>query len=146
MPGQSVPIISPQDALVAIMVTASVSDEAVGTSELVSIERIVNHMPVFSEYDMGRITEISTAIFKLMEDEDGLDALFEHVRKALPERLYETAYAMACDVVAADGVLNETEIRYLEEIRLELSISRLSATAIEHGARARHMTVPKAGS
>ena len=59
----------------------------------------------------------------------------------LPERLFETAYAIACDVAAADGTLREPELRLLEEIRYELNIDRLHAAAIERGARARHMTV-----
>ena len=62
------------------------------------------------------------------------------MRQYLPERLYETAYALACDVAAADGTLNESELRLLEEIRYELNIDRLHAAAIERGARARHVT------
>ena len=63
------------------------------------------------------------------------------MRKTLPERLFETAYAIACDVAAADGKLRESELRFLEEIRYELEIDRLHAAAIERGARARHMKV-----
>ena len=75
----------------------------------------------------------------LFEQEDGLDALFGMIRDGLPERLYETGYALACDVAAADGTLAETELRLLEEIRYELNIDRLHAAAIERGARARHV-------
>ena len=60
---------------------------------------------------------------------------------ALPERLFETAYALACDVAAADGSLGQGELRLLEEVREELDIDRLHAAAIERGARARHMTL-----
>ena len=130
-----------QDALVAVMVAVSISDETIKTAELVSIERIVNHLPVFATYDADRIKQVSQTIFDLFEEEDGLDALFGLVRDALPERLYETAYALACDVAAADGRLQETELRFLEEIRYELNIDRLHGAAIERGARARHMTV-----
>ena len=74
-----------------------------------------------------------------MEQEDGLDALFGLIRDNLPDRLFETAYALACDVAAADGQLYEAELRLLEEIRYELDIDRLHAAAIERGARARHL-------
>jgi hypothetical protein len=74
-----------------------------------------------------------------MEEEDGLDTLFAMVRNALPERLFETAYALACDVAAADGKLGQSELRLLEEVREELDIDRLHAAAIERGARARHL-------
>ena len=78
-------------------------------------------------------------MFDPFEEEDGLDALFGLLRAALPERLRETAYALACDVVSADGNLREVELRMLEEVREELQIDRLHAAAIEWGARVRHM-------
>ena len=128
-----------QDALVAIMVAVSASDEDIQTAELVKITSTVNHLPVFGNYDADKISKVSAVVFDLFSQEDGLDALFGLVRDALPEHLYETAYALACDVAAADGRLRESELRLLEEIRYELDIDRLHAAAIERGARARHM-------
>lgn len=123
------------------MVAVSASDERLATAELVSIERIVNHFPVFADYDADRITRVSKIVLDLYDVEDGLDALFALVKQSLPERLSETAYAMACDVAAADGTLRESELRLLEEIRYELDIDRLSAAAIERSARVRHRTL-----
>jgi tellurite resistance protein len=130
-----------QDALLAIMVAVSASDENLRTSELVAIQRIVNHLPVFAGYDPDRFAQVSSVVFDLFEEEDGLDAFFGLVQDALPEKLFETAYALACDVAAADGTLYEQELQFLQEIRDELAIDRLHAAAIERGARARHMTV-----
>ena len=133
------PSLSPQDALVAVMIAVSASDENMRTSELVAIQRMVNHMPVFADYDADRLRPVAQTVFDLFEEEDGLDALFGLIRDALPDRLFETAYALACDVAAADGQLNEVELRMLEEVRTELSIDRLHAVAIEWSARVRHL-------
>lgn len=130
-----------QDALVALMIAVSASDEDIRTAELVKINSAVNNLPVFADYDVDRFNVVVQTVFDLFEQEDGLDALFGLIRNALPERLFETAYALACDVAAADGMLGEAELRLLEEIRYELNIDRLHAAAIERGARARHMTV-----
>lgn len=132
------PSMTPQDALVAIMVAVSASDETFRTAELVAIQRIVNHLPVFADYDADRMRRVAQTVFDLFEEEEGLDALFGLVRAALPERLWETAYALACDVAAADGAIAQTELRLLEEMRHELRVDRLHAAAIERGARARH--------
>lgn len=132
-----------EDALVAIMVVVAVSDEEIKTSEIVSIERIVNHLPIFGDYDASRIKNVSAIVFELLEEEDGLDALFGLVHQALPDYLYETAYALACDVAAADGKLHQTELLLLETIRHELNIDRLYGAAIERGARARHQKIRK---
>lgn len=132
---------SEQDALVAIMIAVSASDETIRTAELVSIQQIVNYLPVFSGYDGDRLKQVAQIVFDLFEEEDGLHALFGLVGDSLPVRLNETAYALACDVAAADGRLRETELRFLEEMRHELNIDRLNGAAIERGARARHQKV-----
>ncbi|MGR3614971.1 MAG: tellurite resistance TerB family protein [Paracoccaceae bacterium] len=131
---------SPQDCLVAIMMAVSASDENIRTAELVKIHSAVNMLPVFADYDIDRLKRVSQTVFDLFEQEEGLDALFGLIRDDLPERLYETAYALACDVAAADGMTAHPELRLLEEIRYELNIDRLHAAAIERGARARHVT------
>ncbi|WP_108482773.1 tellurite resistance TerB family protein [Oceaniglobus ichthyenteri] len=130
-----------QDCLVAVMIAVSVSDANIHTAELLTIERIVNHLPVFASYDQDRIAKVAEIVFDLFSEEDGLDALFGLIRDNLPEKLNETAYAMACDVAAADGRIEDTELRLLEEIRYELTIDRLHAAAIERAARARHLTL-----
>jgi len=133
--------LSPQDCLVAVMIAISASDENIRTSELVKIQSAVNNLPVFADYDIDRMQVMAQTVFDLFDQEDGLDALLGLIRDNLPERLFETAYALACDVAAADGSLGAEELRLLEEIRYELEIDRLHAAAIERGARARHMTV-----
>ncbi|MGG7643598.1 tellurite resistance TerB family protein [Rhodovulum sp. YNF3179] len=138
---RDLPTLTPQDALIAVMIGISASDEDIRTSELVTIQSIVNLLPVFANYDIDRMRWISETVFDLFEEEDGLDAYFALIRESLPERLNETAYALACDVAAADGRLGETELRLLEEIRYQLNIDRLHGAAIEQGARARHLTV-----
>ena len=104
------------------------------------INNAINNLPVFGDYDAERVPRISNMVFELLEPEDGLEALFGLIREALPARLNETAYALACDVAAADGLIREGELRLLEEIRYELELDRLHAAAIERGARARHLT------
>lgn len=135
------PSMTAQDSLVALMIAVSAADENIRTAELVQISNIVNNLPIFATYDPDMLPIISRTVFDLLEQEDGLDALFGLIRDALPEALFETAYAMACDVAAADGKISAQEGRMLEEIREELNIDRLHAAAIERGARARYMTI-----
>ena len=133
------PSLSAQDALLAVMIACSASDQDMRTAELVAIQSMVNLMPVFAGYDPDRMRRVAQVVFDLFEVEDGLDAFFGLIRAALPERLRETAYALACDVVTADGRHSQEELRMLEEMREELEIDRLHAAAIEWSARVRHM-------
>ena len=129
---------SPQDALIAVMIAVSVSDSNIRTTELVTIQRIVNHLPIFANYDQDRMQSVSAMVFELFEDEDGVEAFLGLIRQTLPQKLSETAYALACDVAAADGRLQQIELRLLEALRHELAVDRLHGAAIERGARARH--------
>ena len=123
------------------MIAVSASDENIRTSELVKMSNAINNLPVFAGFDPERLPRMSKVVFDLLEPEDGLEALFGLIRDALPERLYETAYALSCDVAAADGRIDGPEARMLQEVRDELEIDRLHAAAIERGARARHITL-----
>ena len=68
-------LMNAQDALVAIMVAGGASDENISNRELVSISRIVDHLPIFKSYDPSKIKIIAETVFDLFEEEDGLDAL-----------------------------------------------------------------------
>ncbi len=138
------PSFSAQDALIAVMVGVSASDENMTTKELQSIDRMVDSLPVFEGYDRDRMQIVSQTVFDLFTEEDGLDALFGLVREALPEPLRETAYALACDVAAADGHAFQAELQFLLELRHEMGVERLHAAAIERGSSARHRRLPKA--
>jgi tellurite resistance protein len=138
------PSLSAQDALVAAMVGVSASDENITTKELLSISRMVETLPIFESYDRDRLRTIGQTVFDLFSEEDGLDALFGLLRDALPDPLRETAYALCCDVAAADGHAFQAELQYLLELRHELGIDRLNAAAIERGSAARHRRLPDA--
>lgn len=133
---------SAQDALVAVMVGVSASDSNPTTSELLSIHRMIESLPVFESYDLDRLAIVGRTVFDLFTEEDGLDALFGLVREALPPSLRETAYALACDVAAADGHAFQAELRFLQELRHEMNVDRLHAAAIERGSSARHRRLP----
>jgi len=132
--------LSAQDSLVAVMIGISASDQNMRTSELLQIQGIVNYLPIFGNYDTDRISVVAQTVFDLLAEDEGLDAFLGLIRDTLPEELFETAYALACDIGAADGKLGQSELRMLQEIRYELEIDRLNAAAIEVGARARFIT------
>ena len=132
---------APQDALIYSMVVMSAADRSMSDSELNTIGEIVRHLPVFRGYDVNRLPQVVGDCMSYLDDEDGLDRLLEVIAEALPEKLYETAYALACDVAAADGTATQEELRLLEMMRHNLPVGRLPAAAIERGARARYTTL-----
>lgn len=138
-------IMSPQDALVASMIITSAADNDVSESEMREISAIIGILPAFRAYDTDRLRLVAASVIELIQDENGLDTLLRMIRDALPERLRETAYALACDVAAADGKVEPEEARLLEMMRYGLELDRLIAAGIERGSRARHQAAPSDG-
>ena len=133
--------IEQQNALISVMVLAAIADSQIDDGELAKMSRIVQSLPVFHDYDIDAIRSVAQEVSGLLQDEDGIDKALARVHETLPRRLYETAYALAVDVVAADAVATQEELRLLEMLRDELGVGRLEAAAIERGARARHTLI-----
>ena len=129
------------DAIIHIMVIMSAADRDMKDVELQRMTTIVSHWPVFQDYDVEALPQVAQTSAQLLQDDNGLDLLMDTIRVALPSTLVETAYAAACDIAAADTKVSDEEAQLLELIRHGLHIDRLSAAAIERGARARHARV-----
>ncbi|KXF78687.1 cytoplasmic protein [Paramesorhizobium deserti] len=129
--------ISPQDALVYIMVTTSAADTRMTDAELSSIGNIVTRLPVFRSFDASRLADLAARCYSLLEDEDGLDRILDIAHDALPERLYDTAYALAVEVAAADLHVEQEELQFLQMLRDRWNLDELTVAAIERSARVR---------
>jgi tellurite resistance protein len=134
-------MLDPHGALICTMVIVSAADSNMTDAELAIIGAIVEHLPVFREFDRERLPSVLESCSQLLGREDGLEEAFAQVRKVLPANLRETAYALACDVAAADGEATQEELRVLELMQHRLGIDRLIAAGIERGARARFQTL-----
>ena len=130
-------MISPQAALVYTMVVAAESDREVVDAEIHIIGDLVNHLPIFKTMDRAEVTGMATACSTLLARENGLDQVFSQIREALPAPLRETAYALACDVIAVDSRLQKDEMQALERIRQQLEVDPTTARTIERAAQVR---------
>lgn len=128
-------------ALIYTMVLVSASDREMTDSELRTMGDIVRQLPVFRDYDEEGLTDAANDCAKLLGDANGLDRALAMIRAGLPDKLRGTAYALACDIAAADGRATQEELRLLEMLRHGLEVTRLKAAAIEHAVRVRYMTL-----
>lgn len=138
---EAAPSLTAQEAVIYLMVMASASDGRMSERELRSIGRVVRSFPLFSTVDEENLVDMAEACGALMSSEGGLQKLLTAASSSLPDHLGETAYAAVIEVITADENLDMTEIRVLELIRNTLKVSDDGAAAIEHAARARHMTL-----
>ena len=126
-------------ALIYTMVLVSAADREMTDAELQTIGDTVRHLPAFAGYDLNRLTGTARECAELLNQKNGFDKVIDLIVKGLPAKLRETAYALSCDVAAADGSVSQEELSLLELLRHRLQVGRLPAAAIERGTRARYM-------
>ncbi len=131
-----------EQVLVFLMLTMAAADGQLNDTETARIARLVAVLPVFENLPDNQIPDIIDHFAALMSDEAGLDTLMELVTESVPPALYETAYALAVEVAAADYDVQPEELRLLELIRDTLKLEKLVTAAIERGARARFTQIP----
>jgi uncharacterized membrane protein YebE (DUF533 family) len=126
------------EALVLTMVLVAAADGGMSDREIGVMAGQVQTLPVFRDFTGEQFRIVTDAAVDLLNDENGLQHAARLVRSALQPRLRETAYALACEVVAANPVTQQRTLEMLEFVRTELHLDPLVAAAIERGVRARH--------
>lgn len=130
--------LSPQEALIYTMVTMSAVDRDMKDVELSRIGDLVNRMPVFEGFNDDALVKLAQDCGEVVSGESGLSDVLDMISSSIPERLAETAYAVAVEIAAADRSVKVEEIRFLDLLRDHLKLDKLTTAAIERGARARH--------
>jgi hypothetical protein len=128
-------------ALIYTMVIVSAAESDMPEAELRIIGDIVGDLPVFRDFDQADLPSVLIDCTELISRENGLEETLKVIKAALPAKLRETAYAIACDLVASDGAAGQEELSVLELLRHHLNLEPLIAAAIERGARARFRTL-----
>ena len=130
--------ISHHEALVFAMVTMSAVDRTMSDAELRRIGELVDRLPVCNDFDAERLVGLAETCGEILQEDDGLDSVLSLIADCLPKHLYETAYARAVEVAAADLRIQKEELRLLAMMRDALDLEKLVVSAIERGAQARH--------
>ncbi|TPW30987.1 Tellurite resistance protein TerB [Martelella alba] len=126
------------DALIYVMVMASAVDNGMSDSELRRIGLVTRSLPIFEGFDEERITDVAHACAEILAGPEGMEIALEIIKDVLPARLYDTAYALAVEIMAADQKVRPEEIRLLQLFRDRFGLDKLTCAALERGAIARY--------
>lgn len=133
--------VSPEEALIFVMVMASAVDNAMAEKELIRIGQLIDILPVFDNFEKERLIEVSQRCASLLSGPEGLDIVLETIRDALPEWLHETPYALAVEIAAVDLTVRAEEVRLLQLLRDRFGLDKLICAAIERSASARYRRI-----
>jgi tellurite resistance protein len=132
--------ISTEQALIYVMVTMSGVQGRIKSTELKEIGFLVQTLPVFKAFDRDRLTTVAQECGEMLQEPEGLTTVLGLVKEALPQRLCETAYALAVEVAASDLAVGREELRFLAILRDALGLDKLVTAAIERSAIARYQS------
>jgi uncharacterized membrane protein YebE (DUF533 family) len=135
------PGLDAQEALICTMVLVAAADGGISDREIGVMTGQVQTLPVFHNFSSEQLELATDTAVNLLNEEDGLNHAARLIRDALEPRLRETAYALACEVIAAEVVSRQPSLQMLEFVLNELHLDPLVAAAIERGVRARHQRV-----
>ncbi|GJM02849.1 MAG: hypothetical protein DHS20C08_13500 [Rhodomicrobium sp.] len=133
--------LSVHEALIYTMITMSAVDSEISDKELSRIGTLVKNLPVFEGFDLEQLTKVASECGLALGAESGLRDVLEAIGNAVPEKLTETAYALAVEVAIIDRQIEREEIRFLQMLRDRLNLDKLVTAALERGARARHRKI-----
>ncbi len=132
-----------QEALICTMVLVAAAEGGITDREIGVMAGLVQTLPVFRTFSTAKLDAATEATITLLREEDGLAHAGRLIREALEPRLRETAYVLACEVVAADVTHGQRILQMLEFVMNELHLDPLVAAAIERGVRARYQRMER---
>ncbi len=133
--------INAPEALVLTMVLVSAADGGMTDREIGIMAGLVQTLPAFHDFTTAELASVTERAANLLHDDDGLAHAGRLMRNALTLKLRETAYALACEVVAGSDGVGRQSLEMLEFVRSELGLDTLVSAAIERGVRARYQRV-----
>jgi tellurite resistance protein len=133
--------ISTEQALIYVMVMMTGVEGKIKPEELAELELLVRTLPVFKGFDRTRLPNVAQECGDILQEKEGLKTVLALVKNQLPDRLRETAYALAVEVAAVDLLVGKEELRFLAILRDALSLDKLTTAAIERSAIARYQAV-----
>ena len=129
--------ISPQEGIIYLMVIMSAADREMNDQELAKMGRLTRYLPIFETFEEEDLLPTTRRCSAILAEPEGLSHALQAIQEAIPERLYDTAYAVAVDLASADLNVRVEEIRILQLVRDIFKLDKLTCAAIERGAIAR---------
>ncbi len=117
------------DSFAGILVAATASDGHISSEEAQGLVTILRRMKMFENWSDDRFGNMLNRLLAAIKRQ-GVDEALQKFASGLPQELHETAFANACDLVLADGIVEEEEKEYLNNLQRLLHLSGDQAITI----------------
>jgi len=100
--------LGPAEGFAALMLLVVASDGYLADDEIRLLNATFNRMKLFRSYSEDVMRRMLDNLCNILR-RDGSEVIFEAAIATLPHDLYETAFAIATDLVLSDGEVTEEE-------------------------------------
>ncbi|MBN3887108.1 MAG: tellurite resistance TerB family protein [Nostoc sp.] len=114
--------LNPTEAFAVIILVATASDGYLSLEQANSITFVLSRMKLFKSYPHEMMSRLFDKILGILQG-DGLNALFNAAKDSLSQDLREAAFAVATDLVLAEGIVGEEEKNFLNDLYQALGVS-----------------------
>jgi uncharacterized tellurite resistance protein B-like protein len=111
-----------QEGFAAIMLAVMAADGDISDEEIEDYVSRLSRMRLFADMSSNQTSSMLDKLFKI-KSKGGPDALVSRGVPALTPELKETAFAVAVDMIFADGSVEDAEKRLVEKLHSELGIA-----------------------
>jgi hypothetical protein len=121
--------LSKAEAFAGILLGACDSDGHIADEEARGLITILSRMKMYENWSGDRLNGMLNKLSGLIK-RNSVDKVIRRCAEVLPTQLHGTAFANACDLVLADGVVEDEEKEFLESLMRILEISGDEALTI----------------
>ncbi len=132
--------LTPQQAIIYAMISASAVDNQMSDVELARIGWIVQELPAFESFDPDNLVMEAQACSRVVSGPDGLNKVLDMISEALPLHMRETVFVLSAEIAASDQKASPEERRFLQLLAQRLGLDPLLVAALTRAAVARHYT------
>ena len=109
------------EAFLAVALTAVAADGVLTQEEALGLTNILSRMHTFEKWTQKDLSKAMDKLGRVIK-EGGVDTVLQAAAKPLPKELRPTAFAIAADLLLADGTVAETEKAYLGKLQGALGL------------------------
>jgi len=118
-----------QEAFAGILLGASACDGYIADEEVQELVTALIRMKLYQRYTPRQFNQTLNKLHSFFK-KHGVDALVDQCVQALPKQLANAAFANACDIVLADGVVEPEEKHFIDKLCKKLQIDDQTARLI----------------
>ena len=119
----------PQEGFAGVLLCSSACDGHISGDEVQVLMMKLSRMKLYQRISESRFNNMMDRLMGVLK-RGGPEKLLEKAFPAVPPELRETAFANACDIVLVDGIVEDDEKEFIDNLMIKFEMDRKRAKTI----------------